>query len=69
MDIETFKEQAIPNRLRRRDLHQAAGQIALLKAEGYSIRQIRDFLEPNGVKVTYEALQKFFVRNIKKSST
>ena len=63
--ISSFMKEVVPSRQKRRDLYEMSGEIAHLKENGYSIRQIQEFLCASGVPVTYEGLQKFFLRNIK----
>lgn len=58
MDIEEFIKQVQPRKKRSR-LLPFAGQIKLLKEQGYTDLQVRDWLAANGVEVSREAVRKF----------
>lgn len=65
MNIESFRRLHKPNRLKRSHLHSVLPEISQLKAEGYTIPQIRKYLESREIDVSLDALQKFWSRNAK----
>lgn len=67
MDIEEFIKQVQPRKKRSR-LLPFADQIRLLKQQGYTDLQIRDWLAANGIEVSREAVRKFIKKAPETSS-
>lgn len=58
MDIDDFEKQNAP-RAKRSQLDPFRTQIFELKARGYVLRQIAEYLEQNGVSVSPQAVSKY----------
>lgn len=58
MDIDEFKKNTVP-RAKKSKLDPYLLEIRLLKKEGYSNLQIKDWLEANKILVSQEAVRKF----------
>jgi beta-lactam-binding protein with PASTA domain len=64
MDIEEFTKGVQP-RKKRSKLLPYRGQIELLKSQGYTYPQIRDWLALNNIKVSSQMVQKFATQQVK----
>jgi beta-lactam-binding protein with PASTA domain len=64
MDIEEFTKGVQP-RKKRSKLLPYRSQIELLKSQGYTYPQIRDWLALNNIKVSSQMVQKFATQQVK----